>query len=481
MASADKRFRAGKKLYQEKATDAARKQFDAAIDLMLEASDLSVDRSTWESRFDIMVDAIHRLDLAGMGAATASEAAFEKAPLEDLLEMTFPTDPKLKLEVREQLMATVSQLPLAVNDQVLGYIRYFSSPRGRATMLAGLRRAGRYSPLIRRILDEEGLPQELIHLAQAESGFLPRAMSRMSAGGMWQFVRDRGRQYGLTQDRYIDERFDPEKATRAAARHLRDLYAEFGDWYLAIAAYNCGPGNVAKAVERSGYADFWELRSRRLLPLETTNYVPIILAMTIMTKNAEAYGLTEVELDAPLEYDSIPVTARTSLALVGDLIDVPASELLDLNPGILRNAAPAGYLLRVPKGTGSSLVASLQLVPEARRASWRIHKVESGDTLAALSKRYGAAATTIAAANEIASGDLDTGDRLLIPAVERTAPAKATRSRSTRATKSSRSTASRHPAGSSHVRRVSTSAEPARKTLAVLTRTASVNRPASFN
>ena len=150
--------------------------------------------------------------------------------------------------------------------------------------------------MIQRILDEEGVPQELIHLAQAESGFIPRAVSRKAAGGMWQFLTWRGNEYGLKQTRYTDDRMDPEKATRSAARHLRDLYHEFGDWYLAIAAYNCGPGSVEKAVERTGYADFWELRARGVLPAETTNYVPIILAMTIMEKNAAEYGIEGFQL-----------------------------------------------------------------------------------------------------------------------------------------------------------------------------------------
>ena len=254
-----------------------------------------------------MVDAIHRFDLAGLGAsASVEEDKFEKAPLEDILQMTFPVDPKLKDKVREQVAATVSQLPLSVNDTVLGYINYFSN-RGHKTIVAATQRSGRYRPMIQRILDEEGVPQELIHLAQAESGFIPRAVSRKAAGGMWQFLAWRGQEYGLMQTRYTDDRMDPEKATRAAAHHLHDLYNEFGDWYLAIAAYNCGPGVVEKAVERTGYADFWELRARGVLPAETTNYVPIILAMTIMEKNAAEYGLEGVQLDPPLEYDTVEV------------------------------------------------------------------------------------------------------------------------------------------------------------------------------
>jgi membrane-bound lytic murein transglycosylase D len=458
---AQQHFQQGKKYYQVKEVDQARKEFDEAIDLMLEASDRPSDRMAYESKLEEMVDAIHRYDLAGMGsAASLDEPQYEKAPLEDILPMTFPVDPKLKTKVRAEAEVTVSQLPLTVNDAVLGYIHYFSG-RGRGTMIAGLRRAGRYRPLVQRILEEEGLPPELLHLAQAESGFLPRAMSRKAAAGMWQFVAWRGREYGLERTRYTDDRLDPEKATRAAARHLRDLYQKFGDWYLAIAAYDCGPGVIEKAVTRTGYADFFEMRSRRVLPLETTNYVPIILAMTIMSKNAAAYGLDDIVPDTPLDYDSIEITSPTHLALISDLTNTPVSELQALNPALLRGLAPAGYLLHTPKGTGSYLMAALQMVPPERRASWRIHMVEDGETLATIGRRYRTAPGTIAAANNLKSQTPTVGDRLLIPAsfheaapVHRTAGLKTTHARRTTAGRGRRTTAHRRPAAArSHVRR----------------------------
>jgi membrane-bound lytic murein transglycosylase D len=420
MVRADQAFRRGKKAYQANDAELARREFDTAVDLMLEASPNNPsDRQALQARLDEMVDSIHRYDLAGLGAGVdLDEARFEKAPLEDILQMTFPVDPKLKDKVKEQVQATASQLPLSFNDAVLGYINYFSG-RGRKTLIAGLERAGRYRPLIQRILQEEGIPQELIHLAQAESGFFPRAVSYKAAGGMWQFVVWRGHEYGLTQTAYTDDRFDPEKATRASARHLHDLYNMFGDWYLAMAAYNCGPNAVARAVERTGYADFWELRNRHVLPEQTVNYVPIILAMAIMTKNAAQYDLEGVVPDAPLEYDTIQVDAPTHLGLVADLTDAPVPELQDLNPALLKGLAPAGYVLHVPKGTGSTLSASLQMVPAERRASWRMHKVAGGETLASIARQYGMAGGSIAAANGLQQASPAAGDRLLIPVAYR--------------------------------------------------------------
>ncbi len=415
MGRADDAFLKGKRFYQAGEKERARKQFDRAVDLMFEASESSTDAAAFERKFEETVDNISRYDLAGLGPARDVEAPpFEKSPLEDILEMTFPVDPSLKNKVTEQLQATVSQLPLSLNDAVLGFINFFSG-RGHRTMIAGMQRAGKYSPMIRRILDEEGVPQELIYLAQAESGFLPRAVSNKQATGMWQFVKFRGQQYGLMQTPYSDQRLDPEKATRSAARHLRDLYHQFGDWYLAIAAYNCGPGNVERAVERTGFADFWELRNRRVLPLETTNYVPIILAMTIMAKNAKAYDLEGVVPDAPLEYDVANITSPTHLALVADLTETPVAEIQALNPALLKSVAPAGYQLNVPRGAAVSLVAALETVPPDRRASWRMHKVENGETLATIGKRYGASPSVIAAANRIESEAPETGDRLVIP------------------------------------------------------------------
>lgn len=444
MERAEQRFETGRRFYQANDIAAARREFDAAVDLMIQASSEGPgNRADFDHKFEQLIDNIHRLDLAGMGAATnPDDQKFEKAPLEDILNMTFPVDPQLKDRVREQVKASVSQLPLTVTDPVLSYINYFAT-RGHRTLVAAEQRSGRYRAMIERILDEEGVPRELIHLAQAESGFIPRAVSSASAGGMWQFMAFRGQQYGLLQTRYTDDRMDPEMATRAAAHHLHDLYNEFGDWYLAIAAYNCGPVNVEKAVERTGYADFWELRARGVLPAETTNYVPIIVAFAIMEKNGAEYGLQGLGMDPAIEYDTIRTTAVTNLDLVADIAGVSSVEIASLNPAALHNLVPEGYFVHVPKGMGNETLAVLNMVPAEKRASWRMHRVETDETFASIAKRFGVQPANLMAANKLSEAKTESGDRLLIPAAPR--PEPVTRRITARASASHATTAHARP------------------------------------
>ncbi|RPI08776.1 MAG: lytic transglycosylase domain-containing protein, partial [Acidobacteriales bacterium] len=333
---AEARYQAGRRLFRAGQMEEARKEFDQAIDIMLSGPASGADGQAREKKLTELAEAIHQYDVSGLGAGEPEgEPVFEKAPLDEMPEPTFPMDPKIRNQVAEELKATSSQLPLTLNDDVLRYINYFSSTRGRKILVNGLRRAGRYRPMIQRIFDEEGIPQELIHLAQAESGFAPRAVSRVKATGMWQFMLWRGQEYGLVRTKEKDDRLDPEKATRAAARHLRDLYTQFGDWHLAMAAYNCGPVNVEKAVLRTGYADVWEMRRRNVLPKETSNYLPIILAMVIMAKSPAHYGLDQIEIDPPLEYSTVELDAPLHLNLVADITERPVSEIRELNPALL--------------------------------------------------------------------------------------------------------------------------------------------------
>lgn len=436
---ADDRFEAGRKLYQAGDIAGARREFDAAVEVLLSAPENLPDRQKLERKLDQIVEKIYRYDMEKMGSGeTAQEVVYDRPPLGGILEMTFPTDPNLRPKVKEELEATVSQLPLEENDAVLSYIHYFSTDRGRKTLIAGLRRSGRYRPLIQRILDDEGVPQELIFLAQVESGFLPHARSYKKAVGMWQFVQFRGREYGLNQTPVTDDRMDPEKATRAAARHLRDLYATFGDWYLAMAAYNCGPNCVDHAVQRTGFADFWELRERNALPRDTRNYVPLILAVTIMAKNPKDYNLENLELDSALEYDTITVDSPTSLMLIADATDHPLSEIRELNPALLKSVAPGGFQLRVPKGSSATALMALDIVPPARRANWRLHRVASGETLAEIARRYSTPVAAISTANQSMVAPPEAGELLIIPAGYHAESAPSHRAKASAHAKSSR-------------------------------------------
>ncbi|MBE7544287.1 MAG: transglycosylase SLT domain-containing protein [Bryobacteraceae bacterium] len=426
---ADRHFQYGKFFIQEGKPEQARQEFDLAMESLMDLPADLPDRALIDRKSEELIRNIHRYDLESLGAGIApGEAVYTQSPLEEILDLTFPVDPRLKGRTQAQVQAAQSQLPLVVNDAVLSYINYFTSTRGQRTLLNGIKRAGRYREMISRIFAEEGVPQELIFLAQAESGFMPRAVSRKAATGMWQFVRRTGQDYGLNQSTLHDDRLDPEKATRAAARHLSDLYKLSGDWYLAMAAYNCGPYCVERAVQRTGYADFWELHRRNAIPRETRNYVPAILAMVIVSRNLEAYGLQSLPPEAPLDYDTIHVAADTNLGLIADAADVPLADIRELNPALIRTVAPAGFDVRVPARQAREVLAAIEAVPEDKRAAWRLHRISSSDTLASIARQYSTAANSILAANQLDSSFFEApedGEVLLIPAsAPKAAPAK---------------------------------------------------------
>jgi len=418
LKKSDAHLRNGRDFYFKGNLAGAHREFDAAVDVLLNAPESLPDHARIERHLEQMCDLIYRFDVEKLGAgqATGTEEAFDKAPIDEISHMTFPVDEAMAAKLKSELNRTPSAIPLELSDPVLSFVHYFSTERGRSILLSGLRRSGRYRPLIQKIFAEEGVPEELIYLAQAESGFLPRAVSHKQAVGMSQFIAGTGANYDLVRTSNFDERLDPEKATRAAAKYLKSLYARYSDWYLAMAAYNCGAGAVDRAVERTGYADYWELLKRHALPKETASYVPIIVAITIMAKNPLDYGLANVDLDSPVEYDSISVSAATNLNLIADATMQPVSVIRELNPSLLKQVAPAGFLVHVPKGMSEATQASLAIVPAANRNAWRIHHVEDGDTLTTVAKTYHLSATSIAAVNKDATS-LEKGNVLLIPAL----------------------------------------------------------------
>lgn len=413
------KFASGEQNYKAGHLDAARRDFDSAVDWLVGSGyDLNSDAKLNEL-FHRVVDSVYGYELQAFRAGDGfQEAPAVPAPIDEVAEMTFPVDPRLKERAEEAAKNISHDLPLTVNDYVLSFLNFFQTPRGRAIVETGLRRQGRYRDMIARVLREEGLPQDLIYLAQAESAFQPLALSRAGARGIWQFVAYRGREYGLRHTWWVDERQDPEKATRAAAQHLRDLYAQFGDWYLAMAAYNCGPGNVQKGIERTGYADFWELYKRNVLPRETRNYVPIILALTLIAKDAAHYGITP-DPETPVPTDIVKPGRAIDLRLVAETIDVDVETLRSLNPSLLRLATPddPSFELHLPVGTAERFSGEIADIPPDKWVSWRRHRVETGETLTSIAKKYRVTAAAISDANGLDRHEaLEVGGKLIIPA-----------------------------------------------------------------
>jgi membrane-bound lytic murein transglycosylase D len=418
ISQAEKERQAGEGDYSAGNKDAAKEHFDRASSLLNRAS--SEIHSDWrvQREYDSILEGLKKLEATALQPAdNAPEQKSEPAPIDEANEVTnYPVDPSLKAKAAAEIKATHSDLPLMMTDQVAGYINYFSS-RGRGTLEHALTRSGRYRAMIERTLKEEGVPQDLIYLAQAESGFHPYAVSRAGARGIWQFMGSRARAYDLHRDFWMDERQDPEKSTRAAAHHLRDLYNQFGDWYLAMAAYNSGPGTVQSAVKRTGYADFWELYRRNVLPKETRNYVPIIVAVTIMAKNPSQYGLDTIVPDPKMDYDTVKINYPVDLRLVAECVDVTPAELQELNPSLLRMTTPKAHFdLHLPVGTIEKYQAAIAPIPPDMRLWWRYHQVAPGETLISVARSNHATLRAIAEANQLdATADLDAGAKLIIP------------------------------------------------------------------
>jgi peptidoglycan lytic transglycosylase D len=387
--------------------DKAQAKFDLAADMVLKSGFPADYDPELSNLSDEIGEASQPADLNATYSAGEdeedSETPAEPAPIDEIADLTLPAgDPRLAQKAEKELISVRHDLPLTVNDSVLQYLSFFTTTRGRAIVSHGLDRAGRYDLMIRRVLKEEGVPQDLIYLAQAESAFQPQAVSRAGARGIWQFMPYRGEEYDLERTYWVDDRSDPEKATRAAARHMRDLYAMFGDWYLVMAAYNSGPLNVTRAIERTGYADFWELQKRRALPKQTQNYVPIILALALVAKDPARYGV-QVSPEKPPQTESVSLDRSISLQLAADASGADIDDLRLLNPRLLRSVTPngPGFQLELPLGTAKNLQENVQHVPADKWTSWRLHYAVEGESLSDVARRYRVTVSAIETANHL--------------------------------------------------------------------------------
>jgi len=314
----------------------------------------------------------------------------------------------------DSLMDSVTTtIPLQINQRVELAIKYFQT-KGRPVFTRWLERSGRYESLIKEILTEYQLPEELFFLAMIESGFNPTAHSYARASGMWQFISATGKYYGLRNDWWFDERRDPLLSTRAAAEHLSDLYERFDDWYLAMAGYNCNPNRVESQTRRYNTRDFWKLKR---LPRQTRNYVPTFIAATLIANNPRKYGFY-VDKFEPVQYDTVHISECVDLDVIASCVDTTFQAIKDLNPAVLRWCTPPGvkdFVLNLPKGSRDLFRTKYAAITDDQKRNYVRHKIRNGETLSTIAQKYGTSISIIKSQNNIRGTMIRAGHYLVIP------------------------------------------------------------------
>src|SRR5215213_225629 len=421
LTRAEDHFRRGKLNLEDNKREQAREEFDKAVDSILESGFDVRASQRLQTYYLELVERIYREEVplqqpnapnavnTQMVAQNTQDPAAQKTPPPPQIgfrDQKFEPSPldelsKLVLTEREKEVSSEDLLALeqaqrnvgfsfTLNPLIQQYINYYQGPRGRATMEIGLRRSGQFMKLARKIFAEEGVPLDVTWLGQVESAWKAKAVSWAAASGLWQFIPSTGRMYGLRQNAYIDERNSYEQATRASARHLKDLAKRYnGNWELAMAAYNTGAGNIDRAISRAGTANFWMIYP--YIAQETRNYVPNILAVILIAKNPEKYGFKGIKSDTPMSYDVVQVPSATSLQLVADATDSNVDYIRALNPELKRDVTPRGdtYNVRIPAGRAKQFASLIQRISPDKRETARLISVAPGEDWQRVANRTG--------------------------------------------------------------------------------------------
>ena len=443
-------FKQGKLNLEDSKRDAARSDFDKAVDeILMSGMDVRGNQKLQKYYLEL-VERIYREEVpvlqmqqqqatpvVAQDAATAKtdkveqvaklqepkqvqigfrQQGFDPSPLDPLSKLILTeTEKKVSESDIVQLEQAKNSLDFnfTINPLIQQYINYYQG-RGRSTMEAGLRRSGRYMKIARDTFRQYGVPEDVTWLGQVESAWSPKARSWAAASGLWQFVPSSGLQYGLRQTAWVDERNGIEKPTAASARYLKDLAKRYnGDWLLAMAAYNTGALNVDRAISRAGEANYWKIYP--YIAQETRNYVPNILAVIMIAKNPEKYGFHNIRPEAPMSFETIPVQNATNLRLIADMADTSVDYLQSLNPELRRDTTPRGeaYNLRVPAGKGKQLASLLKRVSPDARDNARVISVAPGEDLQSVANRTGVSVATLQSLN--AGVDLKSTTKLVVP------------------------------------------------------------------
>jgi membrane-bound lytic murein transglycosylase D len=425
IAEAEREFNAGKTELAVGHRVAARERFDAAVDVLLSVPGGARSDPRVEVAFDRLLDRISALENLELRAGDGfAEAHTEPAAIDNLLSVGIFERPEMATATTEEMVTadlekTRHDVPIHVNDKVLAYIELFRG-RLRSFMEDSLERGSHYIPMIQDVFKSEGLPLDLSFVPLIESAFKPTALSKAAAKGLWQFEADTAKDQGLEQNWFLDERSDPEKATRAAAQYLKMLRDMFdGDWNMALASYNAGMGRVQRAAKLARTGDYWEMSaSSRYLPRETREYVPMILAAIIIGANPTHYGF-DIDLAAPMAYERVQVPDALSLGVVAEWLSIPVEQIQTLNPELRRGMTPLGnHELKVPIGTAETVEARLHDASPSifASASFRWHTVKKGETLAAIARKYKITTAKLASANDLrTSSRVRGGTTLMVP------------------------------------------------------------------
>jgi membrane-bound lytic murein transglycosylase D len=425
IVTSDQHFKAGEKELEQGHADAARQEFNRAVDVLLESAYGARVEPRIREHFDRLVDRISAYEIRALATGDGfTEQKYEPASIDELLALsttigTAVAPPELKDAVQSDLNNVIHDVPIPLNQRVLSYIELFQG-RLHDFIEEGMRRGSKYLPMIQNVFRAEGLPLDLAYVPLVESAFKPNALSRVKAKGVWQFMTGTALENGLRRDWYIDERSDPEKATVAAAKYLRTLSKMFdGDWHLALASYNGGPGRLTRAMKKAGLDNFWALAEKpKVLPRETREYVPMILAAIVIARNPTQYGF-DIEAEQPPAIDKVVLPRPVDLRRVAEWTDTSIADIQALNPELRRWTTPlkdANYELKVPGGTAERVQTRLQDAPATDLASLKYYVVKKGDTLALIARKLHVSKADLAEANYIpVTARVATGQKLMVP------------------------------------------------------------------
>jgi peptidoglycan lytic transglycosylase D len=425
IATSDRHFKAGQRELEQGHFEAAKLEFNRAVDVLLESPYGARTEPRIREHFDRLVDRISTYEVRALASGDGfTEKNYEPASIDELLALsaTFGTPPppqELTDAVQSDLEQANHDIPIPLNQRVLSYINLFQG-RLHDFIEEGMRRGTKYLPMIQNVFRAEGLPLDLAYVPLVESAFKPNALSRVKAKGVWQFMTGTAVENGLRRDWYIDERSDPEKATQAAAKYLRTLSRLFnGDWHLALASYNGGPGRVQRALRNGRMTDFWSLADKpKLLPRETREYVPMILAAIVIARNPAQYGFDFEPEPAPA-VDKVTLPKPVDLRRVAEWTDTTIDEIQALNPELRRWTTPikdSQYQLKVPAGTADVVLAKLVDAPPADLAALKFYTVKRGDTLPLIARKLRVSKADLAEANDLRlTARVNAGQKLIVP------------------------------------------------------------------